>query len=80
MGMVPLASWSFTCNCRGHSDTLQCIVCIALVCLVVLFGNEKGCPLPAIWLAGKCGLRKCGEREKYKVCANLSLFFYPLFV
>lgn len=53
-------------------DTLWCIVCIASVCL----GNEKGCPLPALWLASKCGLRKRGEREKYRVCTNVSVFFY----
>lgn len=49
-----------SCNCHGHCDTLQCVVGITAFCL----GNEKGCPLPAVWVGSKCGLRKCGEREK----------------
>lgn len=50
---------------------------IAAFCL----GNEKGCPLPAVWIGSKCGLRKCGEREKYRVCTNMSgfIFLYSLF-
>lgn len=64
------------CNCHGHCDTLWCVVCITSVCL----GNEKGCPLPALWLASKCGLRRCGEREKYRVCGNVRGFFFLIFL
>lgn len=71
MGKFPLTSWSF----HGHCDTLRCIVCLALVCL----RNENRC-LPAIPFASKCGLRKCGEKEEYRVCAIVSGFFYSLFV
>lgn len=72
MGKFPLASWSLMCDCHGHCDTLRCVVSIASLCL----GNETGCPSPAVWIASKCGLRKCGEREKYRVCANVSGFFF----
>ena len=75
MWKFPLTSWSFLCNCHSHCDTLQYIVCVASVCL----GNETGCRLLAIWLASKCCLGKCGEREKYRVSANV-FFFSTLFL
>lgn len=59
-------------NCHGHWDTLHCVVGITAFCL----GNEKGCPLPAVWIGSKCSLRKCGERKKIQSLCKCKWIFF----